>query len=351
MYSPGADGIPHNSDDFELAVFSRWIARQNSTTLAPVPTPAAIPLSGGSGAITGVVTDPSGAVVPNVKVTAQLYDLVSFEAETDAAGRYTVRNLPTGTYTVTVVATGFRTAVINRVPVKSLSTTEVNVRVMLGYEMETVEVSAGAPSIVMTDMAEVSSVSPSNPHTEAGGPIATPRLREFFPETLLWEPMLETDRHGNSRLHFKFADSITNWKLSLVASTIDGQIGLLDSNIKTFQPFFIEHEPPSVLTQGDEIALPVVLRNYLEKPQTLRVEMKPENWFTPQSPAVRETSVAAGESEQAAVPLPRYWCHRQSEATCDRGEPRDWRCGGETRAHPSRRRTAHDYVLAFAQRR
>ena len=123
LYSPGADGIPHNSDDFELAVFSRWIARQNSTTLAPVPTPAAIPLSGGSGAITGVMTDPSGAVVPNVKVTAQLYDPVSFEAETDAAGRYTVRNLPTGTYTVTVVATGFRTAVINRVPVKSLSTT------------------------------------------------------------------------------------------------------------------------------------------------------------------------------------------------------------------------------------
>ena len=180
---------------------------------------------------------------------------------------------------------------------KSLSTTEVNVRVMLGSAMETVEVSA-APAMLQTESAEVSSVR-SNPRTEAGGPIATPRLREFFPETLLWEPMLETDHHGNSRLHFKFADSITNWKLSLIASTVDGQIGLLDSNIKTFQPFFIEHEPPSVLTQGDEIALPVVLRNYLEKSQTLRVEMKPETWFTPQSPAVRETSVAAGESEQA----------------------------------------------------
>ena len=299
IYSPGSDGIPHNADDFELAVFSREIARQNSTMLAPAQMPDAVPLSGGSGAITGVVTDPAGAVVPEVKVTAQLYDRVSFETKTDSAGRYTLRNLPTGLYTVRADLTGFRSAVVNRVPVKSLSTTELNLKLMIGAVMETVEVDA-APAVVETSSAELASVSPrSAPHTEAGGPIATPRLREFFPETLLWEPMLETDRHGNSRLHFKFADSITNWKLSLVASTVDGQIGLLDSSIKTFQPFFIEHEPPSVLTQGDEIALPVVLRNYLEKPQTLRVEMKPETWFTPQSPAVRETSVAAGESEQA----------------------------------------------------
>lgn len=75
-------------------------------------------------------------------------------------------------------------------------------------------------------------------------------------------------------------------------------MGLLDSGIKTFQPFFVEHEPPPVLTQGDQIALPVVLRNYLDKSQTLRVEMKAEDWFKLLSPSVRETSVAAGESER-----------------------------------------------------
>jgi hypothetical protein len=298
LYSPGADGIAHNSDDFELAIFSREIAKQNSTMLGPSPTPGAVPLSGGSGAITGVVTDPSGAAVPNSKITAQLYDRVSFEATTDSVGRYTLRNLPTGLYTVTAVSPGFRSAVVNGVPVKSLSTTELNLKLMVGSAMETVEVSAQAVRI-QTESAEVASVSRPNSHTASGGPIATPRLREFFPETLLWEPMLETDRHGNSRLHFKFADSITNWKLSLIASTVDGQIGLLDSAIKTFQPFFIEHDPPPVLTQGDEIALPVVLRNYLEKSQTLRVEMKPEPWFKLLSPANLETSVAAGESEEA----------------------------------------------------
>jgi hypothetical protein len=296
VYSAGRDGIPHNADDFELAVFSREIARQNSTMLSPAQTPRAIPLNGGSGAITGVVSDPTGAVVEGAKVTAQLYD-AHFEVTSDSAGRYTFRNLPTGLYTVSAEVRGFRTAVVNRVPVKSLSTTELNLRLMVATTMEAVEVEAAA-TVLETSTAMVSSVSRGIAHTEAGGLIATPRLREFFPETLLWEPMLETDPHGNSRMRFKFADSITNWKLSLIASTEDGQIGLLDSGIKTFQPFFIEHEPPQVLTQGDEIALPVVLRNYLEKSQTLKVEMKGEPWFKMMSPAVRETSVAAGESER-----------------------------------------------------
>ena len=297
LYSPGVDGIPNNSDDFELAVFSREMARQNSTMLGPSPTSGPIPLSGGSGAITGVVTDITGAAVVNAKVTAQLYDRVSFETTTDSVGRYTLRNLPTGLYTVTAVSPGFRSAVVTRVPVKSLSTTELNLKLMVGSAMETVEVFAGAPTVMTTE--SMSSLAFPDSHTASGGPIATPRLREFFPETLLWEPMLETDRHGNSRLHFKFADSITNWKLSLIASTVDGQIGLLDSAIKTFQPFFIEHDPPSVLTQGDEITLPVVLRNYLERAQTLRVEMKAEPWFKLLSPATLETSVAAGELEES----------------------------------------------------
>src|SRR5579859_1932741 len=298
LYSPGRDGVPHDADDFELAVFSREIARQNSKMLTPAETPSALPLSGGSGAIAGQVSDPTGAVVANARVTAQLYE-AHFEATSDSAGRYAFRNLPTGLYTVSADVRGFRTAVVNRVPVKSLTTTELNLRLTLGMASAVVEVQATAAVLETTSSSTAVVMNRVPPHTEAGGPISTPRLREFFPETLLWEPMTETDAHGSSRMRFKFADSITNWKLSLVASTEDGQMGLLDSGIKTFQPFFMELEPPQVLTQGDEINLPVVLRNYLEKAQTLKVEMKPAPWFALLSAGTRETSVAGGESERA----------------------------------------------------
>jgi len=296
LYSPGQDGVPRNADDFELAVFSREIARQNSSMAQPSANNNAVPLSGGSGGITGTVTDQSGAVVAKTKVTAEMNEKIWFETETDDSGRYTFRNLPTGTYSVRAQRPGFQLAIIVRVPVKSLNITQVNFTLRVGSVSETVEVAAEAAPALQTESAEVAVV---QPHAGTPSPIATPRLREFFPETLLWEPMLETDRHGNSHLHFKFADSITDWKLSLVASTTDGQVGLLDSDIKTFQPFFVEHEPPQVLTQGDEISLPVILRNYLDKPQNLRVQMKSEPWFTFLGPSVREQSVAAGDSEPA----------------------------------------------------
>lgn len=63
-----------------------------------------------TGGIQGTVKDPSGALVPNAKVTINGSTLVgSKEAATDAAGYYHFANLPPGTYSLTVTASGFRT--------------------------------------------------------------------------------------------------------------------------------------------------------------------------------------------------------------------------------------------------
>ena len=110
--------------------------------------------------------------------------------------------------------------------------------------------------------------------------LSTPRLREYFPETLVWQPSLETDKQGRAQLQFKLADNITTWKMSVIGSTEDGQVGVVEKEIKSFQPFFVEHDPPRVLTEGDEISLPVVVRNYLDRAQTVNLEIKPESWFT-----------------------------------------------------------------------
>ena len=76
------------------------------------------------------------------------------------------------------------------------------------------------------------------------------------------------------------ADNITAWSMSVIASTEAGQVGVAEKELRTFQPFFVEHDPPKVLTQGDEISLPVVLRNYSERQQTLLTELKPESWLS-----------------------------------------------------------------------
>ena len=61
-----------------------------------------------TGSITGQVTDPSGALVVGAKVTAEnVATSVKTSAATNAAGVYTIRFLPIGTYVIHVEATGF----------------------------------------------------------------------------------------------------------------------------------------------------------------------------------------------------------------------------------------------------
>ena len=61
-----------------------------------------------TGTISGTVTDPSGAVVPNAKVTAT-YTATGApnSADTNASGFYVISNLQPGPYRLDVAVTGF----------------------------------------------------------------------------------------------------------------------------------------------------------------------------------------------------------------------------------------------------
>src|SRR5690242_18225461 len=61
-----------------------------------------------TGAVTGTVTDSTGAVVPGAKVTAKaLKTGVTTSTTTNAEGVYSIRFLTIGDYRVTVEAQGF----------------------------------------------------------------------------------------------------------------------------------------------------------------------------------------------------------------------------------------------------
>src|SRR5215470_14310657 len=61
------------------------------------------------GTISGFVRDPSGATVPNAKVTLRNQNQAGSErvVTTNESGYYTVTNIPAGSYAVTVEAAGF----------------------------------------------------------------------------------------------------------------------------------------------------------------------------------------------------------------------------------------------------
>src|SRR4051812_927968 len=62
-----------------------------------------------SGSLTGVVTDPSGAAVPNAQVALTDEERgFAYPAKTDNDGRYVLRNLPPGRYRLSLTAPGMR---------------------------------------------------------------------------------------------------------------------------------------------------------------------------------------------------------------------------------------------------
>jgi uncharacterized protein YfaS (alpha-2-macroglobulin family) len=108
---------------------------------------------------------------------------------------------------------------------------------------------------------------------------APPRLREYFPETLLWQPALITDERGVAELQVPFADSITTWRLTASASSRGGRLGGVDKPLRVFQDFFVDIDLPVALTQNDEVAFPLAVYNYLKEPQTVKLTLHAEPWF------------------------------------------------------------------------
>ncbi len=106
-----------------------------------------------------------------------------------------------------------------------------------------------------------------------------PRLRQFFPETLYWNPLIITNKDGRANFEFPIADNITTWRATFLASSLNGEIGTAQLPLVVFQDFFVDLDLPIALTQDDEISIPVGIYNYLPQGQSIRIKIKKEDWF------------------------------------------------------------------------
>ena len=105
-----------------------------------------------TGTIFGRVSDTTGAVVPGASVQIQNVDTgYSQTARTDTQGRYLSRNLPLGSYTVTVQQPGFQAQVQRGIVLTVGSEVTVNIELSIGNVQERVEVTAEAPLIETTN--------------------------------------------------------------------------------------------------------------------------------------------------------------------------------------------------------
>lgn len=361
IHTKGADGVFSN-DDGILATFSGTVSEQSKDTNFNKTEVKSVAFTGAQGAIRGNVTDASGAVVAGatITVTNQTDTTKTYSTTTDEDGKFLVANLPTGTYRVRIDYSGFKSFVYENLEVKAQNILEIKATLEAGSVSEVVTVSAESVSIdsmdtrvqttvtsqqiealpkganfssllvdgasgsensFIIDGQEVNNfrsgilnkknyVGEVSENSDLLQENSTPRLREYFPETLLWSPEVITDKNGKAQVKFKLADNITTWKLYTIASTKNGKIGVAEKEIQAFQTFFVDLDPPKFLTEGDEIYLPTQVRNYTDAKQKVDVSMAKSDWFSfletearasarAENSLTKNIEVASGASENA----------------------------------------------------
>ena len=119
-----------------LFLFAGFVAAQSPTT----------------GQITGVVKDPSGAVISAAKISLTSAAGVQRETASDAGGHYAFSLVPPGTYRVETAKAGFGNATAEGVVVRITETTNLDVRLGVASQKAVVEVMA-QPALVQTENA------------------------------------------------------------------------------------------------------------------------------------------------------------------------------------------------------
>jgi len=274
----------------------------------------------GRAEIAGTVADVTGAVVPRATIT--LRQLSSGESRTtrsNAQGQFNLAGLPEGHYQIEVRSPGFMVLSRNlTLKPRDLATLDATLKV--GASTQTVTVTAAPPmrfaaakalgGIAGGVMDAELEMQPQFARARAEAPMEAmamnanadmnmerlndrsfmainkksapdaPHVRSYFPEALYINPEILTDGSGNASISIPIADSITTWRMAMLASTESGALGSASSSLKVFQDFFVDLDLPVTLTQGDRVSIPVAVYNYSGNPGKVSLQLQPGDWYS-----------------------------------------------------------------------
>lgn len=163
------------------------------------------------------------------------------------------------------------------------------VNFVIGNELDNSAISTGRSGVEMKQRATMTA--------------PEPRIRAFFPETMFWNPEVITDELGEAQVKLPLADSITTWRMSLSANTMNGRLGSSTAPLRVFQEFFADVDVPLVLTNGDRVEMPVTVYNYHPGALQVEVSLQTEPWFTLEGDARRTVKLEKDEVKVVYFPV------------------------------------------------
>src|ERR1700722_10534476 len=110
--------------------------------------------TGATGTILGTITDSTGAVLPNVKITVtNTATNVAFNTESNSAGDFNAPSLQPGTYAVSAQTSGFEKSQTDSFTLAIDQKIRINLSLKPGAVTETLEVAAQAVNLNTDDAA------------------------------------------------------------------------------------------------------------------------------------------------------------------------------------------------------
>lgn len=127
-------------------------------------------------------------------------------------------------------------------------------------------------------------------------------IREDFPDTARWFPVVRTGPTGVARVTVRLPDSLTTWRATVRAHTLATQVGAAISKVVVSKELFVRLETPRFFTQNDRSLVSSIVHNDTPAAQRVQVTLQAEGARL-LGPATRAVQVAPSGSARVDWPL------------------------------------------------
>lgn len=115
---------------------------------------------------------------------------------------------------------------------------------------------------------------PQLAQVKPGNDVVQPRVRKAFPDTAYWSPSIHTDAAGHAHVTLTFPDSLTTWRATVHAITLDSKAGSAINRVLVRKNIIVRMGTPRFLRQGDEVTIPVIVHNYLDQAKQVQLSLE-----------------------------------------------------------------------------
>ena len=127
------------------------------------------------------------------------------------------------------------------------------------------------------------------------------RVREWFPEAFLWQPLVETDASGKATVDVRVPDQLTTWRVLALAHDRQGRQAGAVATFDSRLALYADPVVPAWLYAGDILDLPVQLVNASDAAAAGTLDVTAEGALS--GGAIGSVRLAAGGSDVQRVRL------------------------------------------------